>query len=313
MLIPKGVLKLERVASHDKTRYAMNGILVSRDKDNGEAIAVATDGKRLIEARWDDSTLRVEFPACGVDLEPRKDLLVVIPGDSVKAIEKAMPRKVKFDHENMIAVQETLIDQGERLKIATVEAGSSNVREVKPVEGHFPPYADVMPGANHSTMRVALNARFLLEIAEALAAAHDTREALARDKNDKRDPDVVVLEIKDGDSPIIVKGTGPCLNGVKTRALLMPVALPTDTEKKFNETARKALETTTTKPKRSRKTKASSPAPESTDHTKDANACAAPAPPVEDKPTPRVWETTADLSKLAELAPATGPADLSWE
>lgn len=54
MLIPKDVFPIKAVASLETTSYAIEGILLARKGDEG--LAVATDGRRLLELRWPETT-----------------------------------------------------------------------------------------------------------------------------------------------------------------------------------------------------------------------------------------------------------------
>lgn len=212
MLIPRGVLKMEKIASTEKTRYAMNGVAFDRDPVTHEAIACATDGKRLLECRWDDSSQRNEFTA-PIDLSERAKFFTVVPREALRAEEKNISKKEKPCF-RFLALEETTANG--TVKLATMSQAGARTSEVKSIEGHFPPYLDVMPPAKgYGTVRVALNARFLLELAEALAAA---RESEGEDCADS-----VILEIKDAQSAIVVRSMAPNLSGVTTRAVLMPI------------------------------------------------------------------------------------------
>lgn len=73
MLIKRGMLKLGTVAAQEKTRYAMNGILVERHTD-GTARLVATNGKMLAMVNVHDARDVASFPcvsgvACGPTAE----------------------------------------------------------------------------------------------------------------------------------------------------------------------------------------------------------------------------------------------------
>lgn len=210
MLILRGVLKLEKIAAHEPTRYAMNGILLDRDPATHEAIAVATDGKRLMECRWSDEALRSDFQA-PINLEERAKFFTVVPNEAIKACEKNIPKRGKPCN-RYLAVDE--VSANGTVKLATLNDLGPNVTEVKSIEGHFPPYAEVIPPSKgHANMKIALNARLLYELAEALHAAHES------DTNES----AIILEIKDANSPIVVRATGANLSGVKTRAVLMPI------------------------------------------------------------------------------------------
>ena len=53
MFIPKCILSIFALTAQEPTRYAINGVQFSRDK-NGRAQAVATNGHTLIQVKWDE-------------------------------------------------------------------------------------------------------------------------------------------------------------------------------------------------------------------------------------------------------------------
>jgi hypothetical protein len=62
MLIPLRVLNLHRIAAQESTRYLMNVVRFERD-DDMKPLAVATDSKALVVARWDETAIPViELP-----------------------------------------------------------------------------------------------------------------------------------------------------------------------------------------------------------------------------------------------------------
>ena len=51
MLIPRSVLPLTKCCDDRTSRYALQGVRFTRNGD-GRATATATDGRRLVQARW---------------------------------------------------------------------------------------------------------------------------------------------------------------------------------------------------------------------------------------------------------------------
>lgn len=190
LAIPRNVLALAGVAHPEKTRYAMNGIMLERV--GRECRAVATDGKRLAIVEWTDTT-----EGGGGDVAR------VLPCDlATKAAKAAKAAKVG-------EVEASLNGRAE-LKIRD-DSVSGDV-----VEGHFPPYRDVLKGEREEIV-VGINASLLEGLAKALHEAKDTGA--------KRGNYVVRLRISKGnpaEAPIIVEtcsGNGS-FTGI---GLLMPV------------------------------------------------------------------------------------------
>jgi hypothetical protein len=222
MLIPRGVLALRNVAAQEKTRYAMNGLLLTRTAD-GKAEIVATNGKMLALARFDDAPDVADYPSIdGVSAGPRKDgkPFFVVPNETIQAAEKALPRKAWKAPQKLVCVDETTRDDEPR-KLATFGATMDpTVSAVRPVEGYFPPYADVIPRAGNGIC-ITFNASMLLTLAEALT---DAAEAIGIPCAVRRGDVPVTLEMKDPQSAILVHVHSPRgENHPGVTGVLMPI------------------------------------------------------------------------------------------
>lgn len=218
MLLSKGMLGLRAVASQEKTRYAMNGILLHR-KPDGTAVAVATNGKMLARVAIDGVTSDnpQDFPEVGegfspADLPTGKSLFIVLPNENAAALEKALPKGKKgrpiLRH---AAIDERLTDGG-KLRACVTDLNVTNISSITPVDGHFPPYEEILPSPGKHGVRLTINANLLATLANALHAAAQTSGG---------DDGVVTLEMRDAMSALIV--TVPGRSASQAMGVLMPI------------------------------------------------------------------------------------------
>lgn len=178
MQIPTG--KIEKAASSDESRPVLTHVNLTTD----------ADGSRWLEAT--DSYKLVRLPA--VDAEADADGMI-------PAAVFAEARKVRVGGS---------ITSGDTVTYST-KTGTGSARKG---EGSFPKAAQLFP-AELSTFRVRLNARLLLDVAEALGAGREplvTLEFTAGSDGPEGKPSNM--------RPIVV--TAPASDG---RALLMPVRI----------------------------------------------------------------------------------------
>jgi hypothetical protein len=183
--VTKGILALRRVAASEKTRYAMNGVLL----DVKSGYAVATDGKILARVRMD----------CSGETEPAT--CAVISTEDCERVAKAIPKaKQRGMPDGSAAV--TLADG-----VFVADTGSVTLK-CAPVEGHYPPYDEIMPKVG-TGLKVGINAALLAELVAALSAASDKRG------------DTCVLEFTDAQSAVAV--TIPGRAWADCAGLIMPI------------------------------------------------------------------------------------------
>lgn len=241
MLLPKGITALRNVAHPEKTRYAMNGVLIERNKD-GNVSAVATDGKALAFVSWHEDTSPEMRDVFGIPTEPRTHapFRVIVPADALKTAEKGIPSKKaivsRAPYSQNIAIEET--SEGDSFRLATHNGEGSTVAGIKPVDGYFPPYEEVLEAstrkAKASGIRIALNVEILYRLATSLATA---AESLGADI-DAREP-VIVLEMSGPADAVVVRlGAGGSRN---LYGVIMPVNVEGVTGKEWGDGQREAF------------------------------------------------------------------------
>lgn len=163
MLIPRTVLaSLPSHSDTESSRYALGGVFLERKDDT--VYAVATDGRRLIAAQWQDDP--ADYPAVGLDPLPAPgsefaETGKIIPSaDCIKLSRTAKP-KVRAAAKNpqlaYVAMEERTANG--RAKFAATDGETTAALEVATIEGRFPKWRDVVPGerprVSHFTFQTA--------------------------------------------------------------------------------------------------------------------------------------------------------------
>lgn len=225
MLLPRGVLSLRNVAAQEKTRYAMNGLLLTRTED-GKARVIATDGKALASVTFDDAPDVADYPSVeGVKIGRREDKkapFFVLPVHAIQSAEKALPKRAVKPPQRLVCVDETMTDEGS-VKLATLGADMTpTVASVRAVDGHFPPCDEVIESVQKATnkgIRIGINAGILYRLACALA---ESANAIGSHVQDTKEP-AISLEMSSPQCGITVR-----VNGRKdVFGIIMPVNLDT--------------------------------------------------------------------------------------
>lgn len=240
----------------ESSRYALGGVLFERRDDT--AFAVATDGRRLIAAEWQDATAAVDFPPVGLGVLPApgsefaESGKVIPSADCLKLARTAKPKgraAAKCPALQYVAMEEATANG--RAKFAATDGETTAGLEVATMEGRFPTWRDVIPAArprvSHFTFQDAAesdrqtggfgneDAHKLREETEAKPG--HIRGAVVKIRVDARylaelakaihdvtgtdETNGLTLEIPlDPSCPVTLENEG---NGVKVRAVLMPL------------------------------------------------------------------------------------------
>ncbi len=224
MLIPKQVFKVSKLAAREPTRwYAIHGIRVKRRAD-GKCIAVATDGRRLIEVTWDDEHLRPEFAAeqrrakrpCTSlgSVEPVKGFETIVSQSQWDEARKAIPNVRDKPILKHCLLDETSVEGKVQMEITTL--GGKRPIEGDSIEGDFP-YEDLIPKytVGKDAVEISVNPKLLAEVLNAIKAVTKNEES-----------EVVRLIVPANPTrPMVIEGRTP--EGIKARAVLMPTSLET--------------------------------------------------------------------------------------
>ena len=150
MQIPRRVLSALTVcADNENSRYALGGLRLERDGD--KAIAVATDGRRLMQVEWTEPDADgIDFG--GLDVKPAADSDFARDGAILgirdcKEIARTLKPKVRAAKRKpgleFIAMEEASANG--TLKMAASDGEATTTRTIKTLEGRFPRWRDVIP------------------------------------------------------------------------------------------------------------------------------------------------------------------------
>ena len=176
MLIPKNVFSIGKFTDQDCTRYALGGVRLERG-EAGEAIAIATDGRRLVAVEWDDSNNKNAAGQLGSG-EAVENYETIIPVDDWREAEKTLtlpdnkrakvvgnaiaPKAVENENESQRkqreAVEKTIAKRSiygqcycdesttnGSVKLSSTDGQKTRSLECKTADGRFPNWRDVIP------------------------------------------------------------------------------------------------------------------------------------------------------------------------
>jgi len=171
MLIPKAVLKsMGTAAAAENTRYAINGIRIERTPE--ACWAIATDGRRLLIAEWEDESVSKEYPEVGLDCKRVDGFGATIPLDSWKALAKIVPNNRHKPILENVRIQEPGAES--TVKAAALSQGGVQSQEHNLDDKVFPDYRVIVPDyTDTDTVEIGLNPILLAELCKAMSTMTD--------------------------------------------------------------------------------------------------------------------------------------------
>ena len=155
MKLDRKSLAVHHAAADEKTRYAINSVLLEPD-----GTTVATNGKMLlaVQAVGHD-------PDESLEMVPPKEQFV-IPLDFAQDVFKAIPKSRraaygKFDYATITEAEP------DKLNIR-IQNGHVQLMETKPEEGNYPKWRDIMPKIQKKTLRFCLGLEVLEKLVKVL-------------------------------------------------------------------------------------------------------------------------------------------------
>jgi len=166
MLIPKSILCIRKFTDVESSRFAFGGVKFERNLATSCPRAIATDGRRLIIAEWEEDD-PANFPApLDFNLSPQADYGVIVPtGELDKISVTKLPNKKTLKEKPYLAnVALSEVGTNGVVPIATTDSESTQLFNPRPVEGRFPRYNDVLT-LPARPISVEVNAEFLADAA----------------------------------------------------------------------------------------------------------------------------------------------------
>ena len=224
MLVPKNVLKdLPRIADADAGgRLALAGVRLERD-DDGAAVAIATDGRRLVALTWPESPADLaEFPAGPLSAAAAADfggVIIPIAGCKDAGRMKTGGKSCRKPVLRYLAIDEAAVaaNGNRRVPIVAVDA-DLNRSQIEPaaLEGRFPKWREcIPPRAADKTAAVLVDPLYLAECLQVIAAhvAEDGERAGVVLSFDRENP---------AESPVTI--SAETADGRRAVGVVMPVA-----------------------------------------------------------------------------------------
>ena len=154
MLIPPSVFNAVGCASKDAHRFQLTGVLLSREAD-GKPVAVATDGKTLVQASWteDDAKCFPVYPSNPVDFEAVPGYTAIIPSASCKRLEKMSVSAGLngSDQIENIALDEKASVESKQAQFSSTDLDTVQRLDVKPIDATYPDYKVVIDGIDKAS------------------------------------------------------------------------------------------------------------------------------------------------------------------
>jgi hypothetical protein len=133
MRIPKSICAIASCCDSESARFAMSAVLFGRR--NKKPFAVATDGRRMIHATWDEEQL-LEFP----NENAGRITSLLVHGKDVKELA-SLCNGSKVADKKRVYLDESV---AENVTASFTDKDIHREIESKPIEGRFPQWQDII-------------------------------------------------------------------------------------------------------------------------------------------------------------------------
>ena len=175
MLIPRSVLAARKCGDVNSRRYALGGVMFTRDPETRQPFAVATDGGKLVALTWKEPN-DANFPAEGIDHTWQPGCEFIIP---TAALDKVAACKIGTKSKNpvlhYVAVQEPADDTVNTAPMIATSIDETARFDPKLQEGRFPRWRDVIP-ATKNAITFCVDANRLIDLLQAMIAHTGTNK-----------------------------------------------------------------------------------------------------------------------------------------
>ena len=223
MLVKPEIFELHKVAG----RYALGGVRFERDA-TGQPVAVATDGRVMLAARWVE-TAADEYPAdkTGLATELVPGFGCIVPIDACKKAVKLPPKRT-----NKAVLRNVLLDEpatNGAVPMAATDLEAVDRLEPAALEGRYPKWRDVYPRNDQAerTVSVKLGGRLLADLLQSVIKASGERDpkvvvTFNLDAERNQDGDRVLMAARAQRNPVFITAEA---NDTQLAGVIMPVAV----------------------------------------------------------------------------------------
>ena len=193
MKIPK-IYKLEKVASKDKTREAINHICIDTEANNASGMAIATNGRTL-------AIVPIELETTD-DVEGKKEMLL-----PVKAFTEARKIGGKVLPESNLKLN------------GKIELSTGETMPYPDTTQRYPNYKQVIPYPCHYG-EVSFSPKLLWELCQAMGCEESVKMRLAAKQGNGRNEGSLAIDALE---PIQLFSSKEHITGKKAQGVLMPL------------------------------------------------------------------------------------------
>jgi hypothetical protein len=221
MLIPVEAFEARAAHAKEKTRYALNGVLIRRDSD-GRPWIVSTNGRWLARATWDEPDPE-EYPE-GPDpvVHGKEEFQVLLSPKAMADAPKLRGTGNRYKPIlGYVLLDENREDPNKPVRMMATDLETWNTAHHRQVEGKFPPHEEVIPKYDDdNSTTITLSIKYL----------HSISAMLKKLSNGENEIGASVKITVPHDTSCAVLFRHKPTDGVETEAVLMPVNLETDVE-----------------------------------------------------------------------------------
>lgn len=157
MRVPRRALAVAKCCDPDSESYALGGVQLTPDHENGRPTAVATNGRVLAAVTWEDTTNGV--PAAGVIINAADCRAIAKLGKPTARQQEQTPK-----HSEVVI----LADDCQVVALGCGPKVGQERHDTAPVEGRFPKWRDVIP-TYKAPVSIDLDPKRLIQLLQALA------------------------------------------------------------------------------------------------------------------------------------------------
>jgi hypothetical protein len=226
MLIKPEIFELHKLADCQPSRFRLDGVRIERATAKSKPIAVVTDGRCMLVARWPEDDVS-EYPDVGLSTDRVDDFGVIVPAEACKKAAKLPPKRTP-----KAVLRNVLLDEANANgKVAMAATDLESVDELRPtaIEGRYPKWVDCILSEDvlsaDNSVSIKLSAKLLIDVLQTLVKVGGAKDAdvtmtVAVKPND---PDYdTPLAARGHDNPLTLTAVGE--NGAEICGVIMPLA-----------------------------------------------------------------------------------------
>lgn len=212
MLIPQHIFAVSKICDSSASRYVLGAVKLERD-ENGKPHAIATDGRVLIHATWNEDDHSQYPPGVVETVEPKPGFECLVPEkqwNELLALAKKVGKCPKKILQNAVLDE---VNCNGTVSVGATDIDTARTLKIRQPEGRFPRWTDVIPkydlvnqtdveeqGLGNSAVRICLDADLLAKIAQVTSQSGG---------HDGDRPSIALVVPLDRHKPVLIESRGP--------------------------------------------------------------------------------------------------------